>query len=52
VNKKVADYERVKRHTLIWQQFSVDNGELTPTFKVKRKAVFEKYQNLIRELMR
>jgi long-chain acyl-CoA synthetase len=47
VNKRLADYERVKRHELLTAPFTVDSGELTPTFKVRRKIVREKYASVI-----
>jgi long-chain acyl-CoA synthetase len=39
----LADFEKVKRFTIIGDTFSVDSGELTPTLKVKRKVVAQKY---------
>lgn len=39
----LADFEKVKRFTIIGDTFSVDSGELTPTLKVKRKIVAQKY---------
>lgn len=40
---RFADYERVKKFALINATFSVDGGELTPTLKIKRKVVLNKY---------
>lgn len=51
-NKSMADYERVRRHVLVPQSFSVDGGELTPSLKVRRKVVKEKYADLIQSLER
>lgn len=39
----LADFERVKKFALLSQTFSVDGGELTPTLKIKRKVVLQKY---------
>lgn len=47
VNKTLANFELVKKHALLSQPFSVDSGELTPTLKVKRKVVREKFADLI-----
>jgi long-chain acyl-CoA synthetase len=46
----LADYERVRRVALLPDDFSIDGGELTPTLKVKRRIVEEKYEPLINEL--
>ena len=46
----LADYERVRRIALLPEEFSIDGGELTPTLKVKRRVVDEKYGALIEEL--
>ncbi len=43
----LADYERVRRVALLPEEFSIDGGELTPTLKVKRRVVDEKYGALI-----
>lgn len=45
-NRELASYERIKRFTILAEDFSVENGELTPTLKVKRKVVAAKYQSL------
>jgi long-chain acyl-CoA synthetase len=44
------DYERVRKVALLPEEFSIDGGELTPTLKVKRRIVDEKYHGLIEEL--
>jgi long-chain acyl-CoA synthetase len=50
LTKVLADYERVRRVALLAEEFSIDSGELTPTLKVKRRVVDEKYGALIEEL--
>jgi long-chain acyl-CoA synthetase len=47
---ELADYERVRRIALLPEEFTIDGGELTPTLKVKRRVVDEKYRALIDEL--
>ena len=47
---ELADYERVKRVALLPEEFSIDGGEMTPTLKVKRRVVDEKYCDLIDEM--
>jgi long-chain acyl-CoA synthetase len=42
-NAKVARYQTIKRIKIIAHEFSVEGGELTPTMKVKRNVVTEKY---------
>ena len=49
-NAKVARYQTIKRIKLIPHEFSVDGGELTPTMKVKRNVVAEKYAGDIEAL--
>jgi long-chain acyl-CoA synthetase len=46
----LADYERVRRVALLHEELTVDGGELTPTLKVKRRLIDEKYGDLIEEL--
>lgn len=50
VNKQLAPYEAVKRFSLITEPFTQENGMLTPTLKVKRKAVAERYRETIDKL--
>jgi len=44
------DYERVRRVALLAAEFSIDGGEMTPTLKVKRRVINEKYGQLIEEI--
>jgi long-chain acyl-CoA synthetase len=39
VNKDLAQVEQVKKFTLLSRNFTIENGELTPTLKIKRKVV-------------
>lgn len=50
VNRGLPEWERVKRFALLPTGFSVDSGELTPTLKVKRKVVRERYAHVLAEL--
>lgn len=47
VNKDLASFESLKYFRVIDEEFSVDNGMLTASFKVKRKQVSAKYKDLI-----
>ena len=50
VTSELADYEKVKRIGLVAQEFTIDGGELTPSLKVRRRVVEEKYSDLIESL--
>jgi long-chain acyl-CoA synthetase len=43
----LADYEKVRRFVLLDHDFRIEDGELTPTLKVRRKVVLEKYREVI-----
>jgi long-chain acyl-CoA synthetase len=50
--KKLANYEKVRKFALLEKPFTLENGEITPSLKVKRKIVEEKYSHLIDEMYR
>lgn len=50
VNKTGASFEAVKKFAVLDTTFSIDSGELTPTLKVKRKVVKERYADIIQTL--
>ena len=50
INKKLTLVEKIKKIQLIDENFSIENGLLTPTMKVKRKKVTEKYKNQLENL--
>jgi len=47
VTPGLAQYEKVKKFALLEHELTVENGELTPTLKVKRRVVDERYRDLI-----
>ena len=47
LNKHLAKYETVKQFAILPKDLSVDEGELTPSLKVKRKVVEKKYAGLL-----
>ena len=50
VNSRLARVQAVKKFRVIPHEFTVEGGELTPTMKVKRRVVTEKYKNEIEKL--
>jgi len=52
VNAGLARYEQIKRFALVPTPFTVETGELTPTLKVKRNVVEQKFAHLIEPLYR
>ena len=50
VNARLARVQAVKKFRVIPNEFTVEGGELTPTMKVRRKVVTEKYRNEIDQL--
>jgi len=50
VNDKLARFEKLKRVVLVPEEFSADNGVLTPTLKLRRRVVEERYRRQIDEL--
>jgi len=51
-NTQLQSYAKIKRFTVLATDFTLDGGELTPTLKVKRKVVSQKYKDAIEELYR
>ena len=52
INSNLASFEKVKKYELLENSFTVESGELTPSMKVKRKVVKEKYANIIQKMER
>ena len=50
LTSSLADYERIRRVALLPHEFTIDSGELTPTLKVKRRVIDERFGDLIEEL--
>ena len=50
VNRRVAEHERIRRWKLLPQEFSLEKGEITPTLKVRRRVVFERYAELVQSM--
>lgn len=50
LNRDLGSWERIKQFKLLPHDFSEENGELTPTLKVKRRAVEKRYREMIEEM--
>lgn len=46
----IANYEMIKRFTILSEPFSMENGELTPTLKIKRNVVYKHYAQAISDM--
>ena len=46
-NRQLASYETIRRFAILPEPFSLDAGEITPTLKVRRMEVEERYRELI-----
>jgi long-chain acyl-CoA synthetase len=49
-NEKLARFEKLKRVMLVAEEFTPDNGALTPTMKLRRRVVEERYRQQIDEV--
>ena len=48
----LAQFEKIKKFVLLETELTIENGELTPTLKVKRRVIEEKYRSVIDEIYR
>jgi long-chain acyl-CoA synthetase len=51
-NSQLQSYAKIKKFSVLPTDFTQEGGELTPTLKVKRKVVSEKYMAAIEDLYR
>ncbi len=49
-NKRFGKVQQIKKFALIGDEWSVETGELTPTLKVKRRIIKEKYQDFFEKI--
>jgi long-chain acyl-CoA synthetase len=47
VNKTLAQYEQIKRFAILDREFSIEEGEMTPTLKMKRSVIESRFKALI-----
>jgi long-chain acyl-CoA synthetase len=50
LNEKFGTWERIKRFELTPEIWSIKEGHLTPTLKLRRKIILEKYKNLYQKI--
>jgi len=50
LNRDLAQFERIKKIRILPREFSAAAGELTPTLKVKRRAVEDNWRQAIQDL--
>ena len=50
LQKELAHFEQVKKFTLLSQAFSIKLGEITPTLKLRRKVILERYRKQIGDM--
>ncbi|HPS59260.1 MAG TPA: AMP-binding protein [Spirochaetota bacterium] len=49
-SKGLADFEKIKRFTLVASPFSIEKGEITPTMKIKRKVIAVNFKDEIKKM--
>ena len=49
-NETLGEFEKIKRFRLVCEEWSPESGELSPTQKLKRNVVYEKYKHIIAEI--
>ncbi len=50
LNKSYPPYKTIKYFAVVANDFSIEGGELTPTLKLKRKVILDKYKDIIEDL--
>jgi len=49
-SRSFKSYERIRDFNLLSKKFSIDEGTMTPTFEYKRRAIAEKYQDILEKM--
>ena len=52
ISNELASHEKVRDFRLIPDTFDVESGELTPTLKIKRRIIKDRYQHLIEDIFK
>jgi long-chain acyl-CoA synthetase len=50
MNKVLGQTEQIKRFRLVWEEWTSNTGELSPTLKLRRKFLTQRYEKLIEEI--
>jgi long-chain acyl-CoA synthetase len=50
INKTLGEHEKIKRFRLVCEEWSPQSGELSPTLKLKRSFIYNKYDHILREI--
>ena len=50
INRNLARFEKLKRVIVVAEEFSIENGVMTPTLKLRRRVIEERYKKQIDEL--
>jgi long-chain acyl-CoA synthetase len=50
INGTLASFETIKKYVILTKDFTIEDGELTPSLKVKRKYLSQKYADIIQSL--
>ncbi|NLT20914.1 MAG: hypothetical protein GXY16_07945, partial [Syntrophomonadaceae bacterium] len=46
----LAHHEKIIKFTLLDHQFTIENGEMTPSNKLKRKVIAQNYEDIIQKM--
>jgi long-chain acyl-CoA synthetase len=52
INERLGAHEQIKRFRLVCEEWSPQSGELSPTLKLKRSVIYNKYDTILREIYR
>ena len=49
-NQELSTIEQVKRFAIASEPFTIENGEMTPTLKIRRHAILKRYRDTLEDL--
>jgi len=50
VNKQLSSFEQIRKYRIIERDFSIDQGEVTPTMKIRRNRVLENFRAVVSDM--